>query len=49
MPWLTQQPAPSNGGEPKSVRDAYDKTLAQTKEANKKVEAAMVEIDIEIE
>lgn len=30
----TYHPAPSNQGEPQSVRDAYDKQLAAEKDAN---------------
>lgn len=29
MAWVTRQPQPSNVGEPQSVRDAYDKHLAE--------------------
>lgn len=35
MAWITRQPEPRNTGEPQSVRDAYDKHLAEQAEWNK--------------
>lgn len=35
MAWITRQPAPGNPGEPQSVRDVYDKHLAERAEWDK--------------
>ena len=46
MGWVKSQPTPSGQGEPQSVRDAYDRHLEQMREANRKIEEAMAEIEI---
>ena len=45
MPWFTQQPEPSNTGEPQSVRDAYDKQLQTQAQADAELRAALAEIE----
>ena len=47
MPWFTQQPEPSNTGEPQSVRDAWDKQLqaqAQADAQNYRRRSAEIEL-----
>lgn len=44
--WSIYQAAPSNVGEPQSVRDAWDKTLAAQAEADAELKAALDEIEI---
>ena len=46
MPWSTQQPEPSNVGEPQSVRDAWDKQLQAQADAHAQIEEALSEIEI---
>jgi hypothetical protein len=46
MPWFTQQPEPSNTGEPQSVRDAWDKQLQSQAQAEAELQAVLAEIEL---
>jgi len=46
MPWFTQQPEPSNVGEPQAVRDAWEKQLQAQAEADGELKAALADLEL---